>query len=92
MDRSATRRVAPTGLDILPVLDNCGNGNVAAGVFKHLALVLLIILRVVLDEGNTVLVVVVTGPLAIRAARFDVHYDRHGFSLAKGNGSLKDEG
>ena len=77
MDRSATWRVAPPGLNILSVLDNRRHRNVSAGECEHLPLSLLIILCVVFDERDTVFGVIIPRPLAVRAVRFYIHYDRH---------------
>src|SRR5688572_7462770 len=88
MDRSATWRVAPTRLNILPIFDDRRNCQVSAGQLEHLALTLFVVLGVVFDERDAVLVVVVPSALTVRTVRFDVHYDRHlillyGFSLAE---------
>ena len=50
MDRSTTRRIAPTRSLIFPVIHNARDSGVTAGKGKHLCAPLAIVLRVVVDE------------------------------------------
>ena len=81
-DRSATGRIAPTCLMKFSVFNYRRHRWIAAVEIEHLALTALVILRVVLDERDVVLVVIIPSSLAIRTVRFYIHYYRHGTSLS----------
>jgi hypothetical protein len=77
VDRSATRRVAPAGTDVRTILYDARYGQVAARKIEHFTLSLLIVLSVKFGERYPKSVVMIAGLLAIRTARFCVHYYRH---------------
>ena len=73
MDRSATRRVAPSGLLIDAVLNDRGNGRIAIRYREHLALSGLVVLSIIFGEIDVVTFVMVACRLAIRTSRLCVH-------------------
>ena len=72
-DRSAARRIAPARLKESSILDDRRDGRVAAVIVKHLDLPGFVVLRVVLDERDLILIVVVPSSLAVRTAGFYIH-------------------
>ena len=77
VDRSAARRIAPTGLDVFAIFDDAGNRRIAGREGKHFLLTLLVVLRVVINVRDVVVLVIFTGFFAIRATRFCVNYQSH---------------
>jgi hypothetical protein len=77
VNRSTTERIAPSRLHIFSVFNDTRNGWVAAGVLKHLSAKFLIRLRVAIDEGKALRIVVLTRLLAVRTTWFGVDNQRH---------------
>lgn len=77
MDRSTAGRIAPTRLDINPILYDAWNDHIAAGKFKHFAPSHAIVLRIILDELNTICVVMITSFLAIGTTGLRINKQRH---------------
>src|SRR4051812_4470302 len=59
VNRSTTRRVAPTRLQVAPVLYDARHGRVAARVVEHLLTSRAVVLRVVLRKRDALRVVMV---------------------------------
>ena len=72
VNRSTSRRVAPTGANILTVLHYARNRRIAVGIREHLGSTRLVVLRVVVEERNTLAVVVLARLLAIRTSRLGI--------------------
>lgn len=77
MNRSTAGRIAPTRLDIGPILYDAGNDHIAAGKFEHFAPSDAIVLRIILDELDTICVVMITSFLAIGTTRLRINNQRH---------------
>jgi hypothetical protein len=70
---STTRRITPTRSFVLAVFDNAGNGGVATGEGKHLGAPRAVVLRIILDEWDTLGIVVNASLLAIRTVWLGVN-------------------
>ena len=71
---STAKRITPTGLHMLAVLDDARHRWVATGKREHLCASRLIVLRVVFEKRNAFRVVMVARLLAIRTPWFYVDY------------------
>ena len=76
MHRSTTERITPSRLNVFSVFDDARNGWIAAGVLEHLSAKFLIRLRVAIDEGKALRIVVLARLLAIRTTWFGVDDQR----------------
>jgi hypothetical protein len=72
VDRSTTRRVAPTRSFVLAIFNNARDGRVATRESKHLSASRAIGLRIVVSKRDSCRVVVIARLLAIRTPRFGI--------------------
>ena len=72
VDRSTTRRVAPTRCFELTIFNNARHCRIATGEGQHFHAPRAIRLRVIVNKGNAQRVVMIASLLTIRASRFRV--------------------
>src|SRR5688572_5292733 len=73
VNRSTTWRVTPTGTDVFTVFHYAWDCRIASGIREHFRSSRFVVLSVVIDERDTLLVVVLTRLLAVRTSRLGIN-------------------
>ena len=76
MNRSTTERIAPARLNVLSVFDDARDCGITTGVLEHLGAIFLIRLRIAIDKGHALRIVVFARLLAVRTTWFGIDDQR----------------